>query len=81
VWEGRRAVIAYDADGVTEESVRIARPELAAHLRGRCVLGRASMTTSGFWRRNGLRGDITPLRLGQEGAAQSYAVDPGTCAA
>jgi hypothetical protein len=35
VWEGRRVVIAYDADAVTKEPVRIARSELAAHLRGR----------------------------------------------
>jgi hypothetical protein len=28
-------VIAYDADAVTKESVRIARSELTAHLRGR----------------------------------------------
>lgn len=35
VWEGRRVVIAYDADAVTNELVRIARSELAANLRGR----------------------------------------------
>jgi predicted P-loop ATPase len=34
-WEGRRVVIAYDADAVTKDLVRIARSELAAHLRGR----------------------------------------------
>jgi predicted P-loop ATPase len=34
-WEGRRVVIAYDADAVTKDMVRIARSELAAHLRGR----------------------------------------------
>jgi hypothetical protein len=34
-WDGRRVVIAYDADAVTKEPVRIARSELAAHLRGR----------------------------------------------
>jgi predicted P-loop ATPase len=34
-WNGRRVVIAYDADAVTTEPVRIARSELAAHLRGR----------------------------------------------
>jgi hypothetical protein len=37
-WEGRRVVIAYDADAVTKELVRIARSELAAHLRGRGAL-------------------------------------------
>ena len=35
VWAGRRVVIAYDADAVTKEPVRIARSVLAAHLRGR----------------------------------------------
>ena len=34
-WEGRRVVIAYDADAVTKDLVRIARSDLAAHLRGR----------------------------------------------
>jgi hypothetical protein len=34
-WEGRRVVIAYDADAVTKELVRIARSELGSHLRGR----------------------------------------------
>ena len=34
-WAGRRVVIAYDADAVSKEIVRIARSELAAHLRGR----------------------------------------------
>ena len=34
-WAGRRVVIAYDADAVTKEIVRIARSELTAHLRGR----------------------------------------------
>ncbi len=34
-WNGRRVVIAYDADAVTKEMVRIARSELAAHLRSR----------------------------------------------
>jgi predicted P-loop ATPase len=38
VWEGRRVVIAYDADAVAKELVRIARSELAAHLRGRGAL-------------------------------------------
>ena len=38
VWAGRRVVIAYDADAVTKELVRIARSELAAHLRGRDAL-------------------------------------------
>ena len=35
VWLGRRVIIAYDADAVTKESVRFARSELAANLRGR----------------------------------------------
>jgi hypothetical protein len=35
VWQGRRVVIAYDADAVSKEPVRIARLELAAHLRAR----------------------------------------------
>src|SRR5262249_6620082 len=34
-WQDRRVVIAYDADAVTKDLVRIARSELAAHLRGR----------------------------------------------
>ena len=34
-WEGRRVVIAYDADAVAKEPVRIARSDLAAHLRRR----------------------------------------------
>jgi len=34
-WAGRRVVIAYDADAVSKEIVRIARSELTAHLRGR----------------------------------------------
>jgi predicted P-loop ATPase len=34
VWAGRPVVIAYDADAVTKELVRIARSALAAHLRG-----------------------------------------------
>ena len=38
VWAGRRVVIAYDADAVTKELVRIARSALAAHLRGRGAL-------------------------------------------
>jgi hypothetical protein len=37
-WQGRKVVIAYDADAVTKELVRIARSELAAHLRGRGAL-------------------------------------------
>jgi hypothetical protein len=37
-WDGRRVVIAYDADVVAKDSVRIARAELAAHLRGRGAL-------------------------------------------
>jgi hypothetical protein len=35
VWLGRRVIVAYDADAVTKESVRFARSELAANLRGR----------------------------------------------
>jgi hypothetical protein len=35
VWAGRRVVVAYDADAVSKELVRIARSALAAHLRGR----------------------------------------------
>jgi predicted P-loop ATPase len=35
VWEDRRVLIAYDADSVMKDLVRIARSELAAHLRGR----------------------------------------------
>src|SRR3954452_17084731 len=38
VWAGRRVVIAYDADAVSKELVRIARSALAAHLRGRDAL-------------------------------------------
>ena len=38
VWAGRRVVIAYDADAVTKELVRIDRSALAAHLRGRDAL-------------------------------------------
>jgi hypothetical protein len=34
-WNGRRVVIAYDADAVTKEMVRMARSELALHLRSR----------------------------------------------
>ena len=34
-WDDRRVVIAYDADSVTKDLVRIARSEMAAHLRGR----------------------------------------------
>jgi len=37
-WEGRRVVVAYDADAVTKELVRVARSELAANLRGRGAL-------------------------------------------
>src|SRR5215472_5289289 len=37
-WEGRRVVIAYDADVVAKDLVRIARSEFAAHLRGRGAL-------------------------------------------
>jgi hypothetical protein len=35
VWAGRRIVIAYDADAVNKEPLRIARSALAAHLRCR----------------------------------------------
>lgn len=35
VWEDRRVVVAYDADAVTKNLVRVARADLAAHLRGR----------------------------------------------
>ena len=35
VWTGRKVVIAYDADAVSKEPVRIARSMLAAHLRCR----------------------------------------------
>jgi hypothetical protein len=35
VWAGRRIVIAYDADAVNKEPVRIARSALAVHLRCR----------------------------------------------
>jgi hypothetical protein len=38
VWQDRRVVIAYDADAVTKDLVRIARSELASHLRGRGAL-------------------------------------------
>ena len=34
VWAGRRVVIAYDADAIIKEPVRIAGSVLAAHLRG-----------------------------------------------
>jgi hypothetical protein len=37
-WEGRRVVIAYDADAVTKDLVRMARAELGAHRRGRGAL-------------------------------------------
>ena len=37
-WQGRKVVIAYDADAVTKDLVRIARSELAAHLRCRGAL-------------------------------------------
>jgi hypothetical protein len=37
-WQGRKVVIAYDADAVTKQLVRVARSELAAHLRGRGAL-------------------------------------------
>jgi predicted P-loop ATPase len=38
IWTGRRVVIAYDADAVTKELVRVARSTLAAHLRTRGAL-------------------------------------------
>jgi hypothetical protein len=38
VWARRRVLIAYDADAITKELVRIARSALAAHLRGRDAL-------------------------------------------
>lgn len=37
-WHGRKVVIAYDADVITKDLVRIARSELAAHLRRRGAL-------------------------------------------
>ena len=37
-WDRRRVIIAYDADAMTKELVRIARSELAGHLRGRGAL-------------------------------------------
>jgi predicted P-loop ATPase len=37
-WTGRRVIIAYDADAVMKELVRIARSALAAHLRARGAL-------------------------------------------
>ena len=37
-WHDRKVVIAYDTDIVTKDLVRIARSELAAHLRGRGAL-------------------------------------------
>jgi len=37
-WQGRKVVIAYDADAITKDLVRIARSELAAHLRSRGAL-------------------------------------------
>jgi predicted P-loop ATPase len=49
-WDGRRVVIAYDADAVTKEPVRIARSELAAHLRGRGAI-------VGFLEWDGTRGN------------------------
>jgi hypothetical protein len=38
IWDGRQVVIAYDADAVAKELGRIARAELAAHLRGQGAL-------------------------------------------
>jgi len=37
-WHGRKVVVAYDADAATKDLVRIARSELAAHLRSRGAL-------------------------------------------
>jgi hypothetical protein len=37
-WQGRKVVIAYNADVVAKDLVRIARSEFAAHLRGRGAL-------------------------------------------
>jgi hypothetical protein len=37
-WQGRKVVIAYDADAAMKDLVRIARSELASHLRGRGAL-------------------------------------------
>jgi predicted P-loop ATPase len=37
-WAGRRVIVAYDADLIAKDQVRIARSELAAHLRGRGAL-------------------------------------------
>jgi hypothetical protein len=37
-WSGRRVVVAFDADVASKESVRIARAELARHLRSRGAL-------------------------------------------
>ena len=37
-WQGSKVVIAYDANAVTKDSVRIARSENATHLRGRGAL-------------------------------------------
>jgi hypothetical protein len=37
-WQDRRVVIAYDADAVTKDLVRVARSELAAHLRSRSAV-------------------------------------------
>jgi predicted P-loop ATPase len=34
-WEGRRVIVAFDADASSKEQVRYARAELARHLRGR----------------------------------------------
>ena len=38
-WQDRRIIIAYDAYAVTKDLVRIARSELAAHLRPGCLCG------------------------------------------
>jgi hypothetical protein len=37
-WEGRRVIIAFDADAASKDQVRYARAELARHLRGRGAL-------------------------------------------
>src|ERR1051326_7294016 len=38
IWQDRHVVIAFDADGITKDLVRIARSELAAHLRARAAI-------------------------------------------
>ena len=68
-WEGRRVTIAYDADAVTKDLVRIARSELAAHLRGRGAL-------VGFLEWDGARGkgiDDHLILVGPETALDAVA--------